>query len=73
MPAVLRDIDAAKAFYLVVNEITLLSSSSLGFPKSLTAMIGKLWSGLRCHVKTAFGVSTEFYKSTLTELFFRIG
>jgi hypothetical protein len=40
--AVLHDIDAAKAFDLVVNRLSLLTLRSLGFPESLTTMIGKL-------------------------------
>jgi hypothetical protein len=56
-PAVLHDIDATKAFDLVMNGIALLALMSLGFPESVMTMIGKLWSGRICHVKTAYGVS----------------
>jgi hypothetical protein len=35
-------------------------------------MIDKLWSRRLCHVKTAYGVSAESYRSTLTELLFGI-
>jgi hypothetical protein len=44
-PAVLHDIDSTKALGLVINGIALLAMISLDFPESLTAMIGKLWSG----------------------------
>jgi hypothetical protein len=44
-PAVLHNIDATKAFDLVVNGIALLEPRSLGFLESLTTRIGKLWSG----------------------------
>jgi hypothetical protein len=73
IPAVLHDIDASKAFDLVVNGVALLAPRSSGFPESLTTMIGKLWSVRRCHVKTAYGVSSEPYRSTITELLFGIG
>jgi hypothetical protein len=72
MYAVLKGIDAAKAFDLVVNQVALLVLRSLDFPKLLTTTIGKLWSGRRFHVKTAYGVSAESYRSTLTELLFGI-
>jgi hypothetical protein len=45
LPAVIHVIDASKAFDLVVNGISLLALRSFGFPKSLTVMIVKLWSG----------------------------
>jgi hypothetical protein len=73
MYGVMHGIDATKAFDLVVNGVDLLALCSLGSPESLTTMIGKLWSGRRCHVKTAHGVSEESYRSTLTELLFGIG
>jgi hypothetical protein len=57
IPTVLRDIDAAKDFHLVINRVDLLALRSLGFPESLTTMINKLWSARWCHVKTAYGVS----------------
>jgi hypothetical protein len=73
IPAVLHDKDAAKAFDLIINGVALIALRSLGFPESLTTMIGKLWSGIVCHFKTAYGVSAESYGSTLTELLFGIG
>jgi hypothetical protein len=45
IPAVLHDIDTAKAFDFVINGVTFIALRSLGFPESLTIMIGKLWSG----------------------------
>jgi hypothetical protein len=52
IPAVLNDIEAAKAFDLIINGVALLALRSLGFPESLTTTIGKMWSGSHCHVKT---------------------
>jgi hypothetical protein len=72
-PAVLHDIDATKVFNLVINGIALLALRSLGFPESLMTTIGKLWSGQRCHVKTAYRVSTSSYRSTLAELIYGLG
>jgi hypothetical protein len=72
-PAVLHDIDASKAFDLVLNGVSLLALRSLGFPESLTMMIVNIWSGRRCHVKIAYGVSAESDRSTLTELLFGLG
>jgi hypothetical protein len=45
----------------------------MGFPESLTTMIGKLWSGRRCHIKTAHGVSENSSRSTLAHLLYGIG
>jgi hypothetical protein len=47
---------ATKTFDLVINGIALLALRNLGFLESLTTMTGKLWSGRKYHVKTAYGV-----------------
>jgi hypothetical protein len=62
-PAVPHDVDATQAFDLVINEIALLALRSLGFPESLTAMIGKLWSGWKSTSKQCME-----YLSTPTDL-----
>jgi hypothetical protein len=67
-PAVLHGIDVTNAFDLVINRIALLALRSIGFQESVTNMIGKTWSGRKCDVKTAFGVSTNSYKSTLVNI-----
>jgi hypothetical protein len=36
-------------------------------------MIEKTWSGRKCHVKTAFGVSARSYSSTLEKLLYGLG
>jgi hypothetical protein len=72
-PAVIHNIDATKSFDLVINGITLLTLRSLGFAESLTTMIGKLWSGRKCHVKTAYGVLENSYRSTLAEILYELG
>jgi hypothetical protein len=36
-------------------------------------MIGKTRSGIKCHVKTAFGVSARSYRSTLAKLLRGLG
>jgi hypothetical protein len=72
-PAVLHDIDATKAFDLVINGIALLDLRSIGFQEAVTTMIGKTWSRRKCHVKTAFGVSTNSYISTLANLLYGLG
>jgi hypothetical protein len=61
-PTVRHDIDATKAFDFVINGISRLALRSLGFPESLTTMIGQIWSGRKCHVKTVYGVSTKSYR-----------
>jgi hypothetical protein len=65
--------DSAKAFDLVINGIALLALRSMGFQEPLTTMIGKLWCGRRCHVKTAHGVLENSYRSTLAELLYGLG
>jgi hypothetical protein len=67
---VLHDIDATKAFNLVINGITLLALQSIGFQESVTNMIGKTWSRRKFHVKMAFGISTNSYSSTLVKLLY---
>jgi hypothetical protein len=71
--AVLHAIDARKAFDLVINDIALLALRSLGFPEAVTMMIGKLWSGRICRVKTSYRVSSGSYRSTLAELLYGLG
>jgi hypothetical protein len=65
IPAVLHDIDATKPFDLVINGIALLALRSLAFPELVTTIIGKLWRGRICHVKTECGVSLGSCRSTL--------
>jgi hypothetical protein len=72
-PAVLHDIDATKAFDLVINGIALLDLRSIGFQESVTNMIGKTWNRIKCHVKTAFGVSTNSCSLTLANLLYGLG
>jgi hypothetical protein len=36
-------------------------------------MIGNTWSGRKCHVNTAFGVSARSYSSTLVKLLYGLG
>jgi hypothetical protein len=43
-PVVFHDINATKAFDLVINGIALLDLRSIGFQESVTNMIGKTWS-----------------------------
>jgi hypothetical protein len=72
-PTVLHDIDATKAFNLAINGIALLAPRSIGFQESVTTMICKTWSGRKCHLKTAFGVSTRSYRSILEALLYGLG
>jgi hypothetical protein len=72
-PAVLHDIDATKAFDLVINGIALLELRSIGFQESVTTMIGNTLSGRKYHVKTAFGISTNLYRSALVKLLYGLG
>jgi hypothetical protein len=72
-PVVLHDIDATKAFDLVINGIALLVLRIIGFQESVTNMIGKTWSRRKFHVKTAFGISTNSYSSTLVNLLYGLG
>jgi hypothetical protein len=72
-PAVMHNIDATKAFDLVINGITLLDLRSIGFKESVTNMIGKKWSRRKCHIKNSFGVSMNSYSSTLTKPLYGLG
>jgi hypothetical protein len=73
IPTVLHGIDATKAFDMVINGITLLALRGIGFQESVTNMIGKTWSGRKCHVKTAFDISARYYSSTLVKLLYGLG
>jgi hypothetical protein len=50
-----------------------LALRSIGFQESVTNMIGKTWSRRKCHVKTAFGISTNSHSSTLANLLYGLG
>jgi hypothetical protein len=63
-PGIIIDNDVTGAFDRVICGIALIALGSFGFASSVTCMLGTTWNKHKCYIKSGFGVSERYYKST---------
>jgi hypothetical protein len=67
------DNDATGCFNWIIIAITTITAIRLAFPKLAAQMHTNALLGMRYHIKTAHGLSNQFYKVTRQFLLFGTG